>query len=288
MSSHRHEERILENIDWNQLSLERLKQLQAQICKAIDIKSRELKLTKYSAENSKNYEYKASLAKIFPGRLRNSLSEYHNCVFGISLGSKNFVDSKRLEACIKWISENFKACVVLVADSVYRLTIEIRDGLKEDEALPLAVRTAKEFINEHRLLFEKYSVNCWFDLRFTSEIEKRSDFKIYYEELEGLYRKNESFQSIVNSFAQTYLNRGEQVEDEQVSDFRKAITYFLEESALSICLVKEGWPVFVYPGLIKAFAEISEGLHPEVPEPLKQTIWVSLRLKKRHSTSEDG
>ena len=39
---------------------------------------------------------------------------------------------------------------------------------------------------------------------------------------------------------------------------------------------------------IKAFAEISEGVNPELPEPLKQIIWVSLRLKKQHSTSEDG
>ncbi len=31
---------------------------------------------------------------------------------------------------------------------------------------------------------------------------------------------------------------------------------------------------------IKTFEEISEGLHPEVPLPLKQMVWVSLGLKK--------
>jgi len=283
MVSQRDKETILENFDWNQLSLEQLKQLQAQICRAIDIKSRKLKLTTSPRDDSKGYGYKASLAKVFPSRLRNSLSEYQNCVFGISLGSKNFVDSKRLEACIKWISENFKTCIVLVTDSVYRLTIGIRHGLKEAEAWHVAVKTGKEFINEHRILFEQYSGSCRFELRLTSEIEKQSDFKIYYKELEGLYHKNGSFQSIVNSFAQTYLNRSEQLENEQIYDFRKATKYFLEESALSICLVKEGWLVFVYPGSIKTFQEISEGLHSEVPEPLKQMIWVSLRFKKRHS-----
>jgi len=70
---------------------------------------------------------------------------------------------------------------VLVGDSIYRLTIEIKHGLKEDEALPLALRTGKEFINDLRLLFEQYSGSCWFEFRLTSEIEKRSDLKIYYE-----------------------------------------------------------------------------------------------------------
>ncbi len=166
-------ENILENFEWNQLSLERLQQLESQISKAINIKRRDLNLTKATAENSQNYGYKATLAKVFTDRLRNSLFEYKNCVFIISLGSNNFLESKRLEASIKWISENFKACVVLVGDSIYKLTIEIKHGLKEDEALPLALRTGKEFINNRRLLFEQYSGSCWFEFRLTSEIEKR-------------------------------------------------------------------------------------------------------------------
>lgn len=292
MSSKMDAEKIIENFDWNQLSLENLQRLQSQISKAINLKKRDFKFPKAPANNSKKYEYKATLAKVFPEGRRNSLSEEIKCVFAISLGSKNSVYSERLEACIKWISENFKACVVLVGDTVYRLTIEIRSKVKEDEALLKALNTGKEFINEHRLLFEQYSGSCQFELILASEIEKRSDFKIYYEELQGLYRKNESFQSMVNSFAQTYLNRGEQVAaDEQVEDLRQkhlGTTYLLEESALFTCLVKEGWPVFVYPGSIKSLEEIAEGLHPEVPEPLKQIIWVSLRLKKRHSTSGHG
>ncbi|MGD1701729.1 hypothetical protein [Dapis sp. BLCC M229] len=121
-----------------------------------------------------------------------------------------------------------------------------------------------------------------------SEIEKQSHFNIYYEELQSLYQKKQSFQSMVNSFAQTYLNRGEQVEAEQVEELKQkhlATTYLLEESALFTCLAEEGWQVFVYPGSIKTFEEISEGLHPEVPLPLKKMIWVSLRLNKRNAKS---
>ena len=276
MSSHIDKEKIIENFDWSQLSLEQLKLLKWKISKAIDVKT--------------VHCYKASLGKVFPHRLRTSLSEYQKCVLGISLGNKNFVEKERLEASIKWISENFKVCIVLVTDSIYRLTIEIREELKDDEARLKALHTGEEFIRDRRLLFEQYSESCCFEFRFASEIEKQWDFKSYYEELQNLYRKNESFQGLVNSFARAYLNRIEQVEKEQFDELRQkqlARAYILEESALSACLAQEGWSVFVYPGSIKTFEEISEGLHPEVPLPLQQMIWVSLRLKQKTTSGND-
>ncbi len=270
-----------------------LKLLQSKISKVINIKIQE-KLTKGTANFSKDYEYKASfaykvsLAKIFPHSMHSSLSEYDKCVFPISLGSKNFY-SKRIEACIKWISDNFNNCLVLVGDSVHRLTIQVREEVKDDEAWLKAIRTGEKFVNENYLLFQEYSEGCQFQFKMLSEIAKRSDFNIYYEELQGLYRKNESFQSMVNSFAQTYLNRVKQVEVEQVQELKQkhlATTYLLEESALFTCLAKEGWITFLYPGSIKTFEEISEGLHPEVPQALRQIIWVSLRLKRLNTIAE--
>ncbi len=291
MSINKDQEKIIENFDWSQLPLERLKLLQSQISQAINLKMQDLQLTENTANLNENYGYKVSVAKVFPHSLNNcrtSLSDYQKCVFMTSLGGKNFVDSKRLEACIKWISKNFKGCVVLVSDSIYRLTMEVRQGIKGNEAWLEAIRAGEEFVNENGLLFEQYSESCQFEFRMASEIGKRSDFNIYYEELQNLYQKNESFQTMVNSFAQKYLNRGEEVVTEQLGELRQkylATTYLLEESALFTCLAKEGWLAFVYPGSIKTFEEISEGLHPEVPEALKQMIWVSLRLKKRNAKS---
>ncbi len=279
MNSYRDEKTIIENFDWNQLSLEQLKLIQSKICKAIDIKKQDLNLTQIQG-------YKASLAKVFPTHLRSSLSEYQKCVFITSLGSKHFLNLKRLEACIKWISKNFQACIVLVGDSIYRLTIQLTQELKEDEALLEAMNTGEKFINENSYLFDQYSQNCKFEFKKTSQIEKQSEFEMYYQSLQYLYQKDQSFQNMVNSFAQTYLNRDEQVEaknnqedyDQEKMDL--GTTYLLEESALFTCLAKQGWSVLVYPGSIKTFEEISEGLHPEVPLPLKQMVWVSLRLKK--------
>lgn len=273
---------IIEDLNCDRVSLEELKHIKAEIGKATEVKKCE-SLTESIAPRKRN-SYRATLAKVFPRNLNGSLSEYNKCVFGISLGSKNFVDERKVEACIKWISENFQQCLVLVCDSIYRLTIEVRQGLKEDEAWLEAIRSAENFVNEKYVMFDKYSESCRFEFAMASEVEKEPDFDIYYEKLKYLYKDNEAFQSMVNSFAKTYLSRVEREKTEQMDELKQqqlAITYLIEESAFTACIVKKGWPVVVYPGSIKTFEEISEGLHPEVPEPLKQMIWVSLRLKKR-------
>ena len=286
MSSSKEEETIFLNFDVSQLSLEQLKLIQRKISKAINLKRRDLNSTQSNANRIKVHGYKATLAKVSLNRLRSSLSEYQNCVFIISLGSRNFVESKRLEACIKWISQQFKTCLVLVGDSVYRLTISMRRGVEDKENRIEALDSGQEFLTENDRLFEKYSESCCFQFKLASDIEKQSNFEAYYQEFQDLYRNSESFQKLVNSFAQTYLNRLVQAEEDPVEELLQrqkhlGMTYLLEELALFTCLAQEGWQVFVYPGSIKTFEEISEGLHPEVPSPLQQMIWVSLRLKKK-------
>ncbi|MEC4815259.1 MAG: tRNA-dependent cyclodipeptide synthase [Scytonema sp. PMC 1069.18] len=291
MSNHKSEEAIIDNVDRNLLSLEDLKLLQSTINKVINFKKHDLKLAPSSDHLTENttqgHEYKANLAKVFPHHLRNSLSEYKKCVFIISLESKNFVDRQRLRASIKWISTQFQACIVLVCDSIYRLTLEVRDQSKDDESRLKAFHIGQEFLNQNTSLFEQYSEGCNFQFKLASEIEKKTSFEAYHQEFQRLYQTSESFSNLVISFAEIYIGRVEQIEEEKVevrSLHKKkqlAIAYLLEESALITCLGEEGWPVFVYPGSIKTFEEIAEGLHPEVPVSLKQMIWISLRLKKK-------
>ena len=291
MSSHRDEETIVEHFDWNQLSLERLKQLQSKISKAIDLKRRDLKVPQSASNPTQRQGYKASLAKVFPPHLRHALSDYQNCVFIISLGSQNFVEPQRLDASIRWISEHFKACVILVGDSIYRLTISVRNGLTPDENRLEALQTGQAFIQQNYSLFQRYSERCRFQFRLASEIEEDVDFEAYYQQFQVLYCRNDALQTMVNAFAQTYLKRSEQTESGQVElrlqqQTHLAITYLLEELALFTCLAKAGWPVFVYPGSIKTFEEIAAGKHPDVPLPLKQAIWISLRLKRKAIAAE--
>ncbi len=242
----------------------------------------------YNEDKIKANIYKASLAKVFPEKMRNHLFDYEKCVFGVSLRSKNFMDNRRLQASIKWISKNFKTCLVLVTDSIYRLTIQVKTQFNENESRFKALNTGLEFINEKYPLFQQYEESCCFKFQLTSEIEKQWDFEVYYQEFQSLYQNHEAFCQIVDSFAEDYLHRiqPENADTEEVEGFFQqnkdlAITYLLEESALFTCLAKAGWLVLIYPGSIKTFEEIAQGLHTNVPFPVQNMIWGSLRLRNK-------
>lgn len=278
---------IVEDFDWSQLSFEELKLVNSKISAVIKQKKSELRPPQSVPQIVQQLhakQYKAEVSQVRPRHRRSSLSEYQKCLFGISLsGNQNF-DGGRLEACIKWISNNFKHCLVLVADSVHRHTIEISSGLKGNSARVEAFRVGREFVERQRALFEYYSANCLFEFMMASEVEKQPDFELYIEQLQRLYREDRPFETTVRSFAQAYLHRGNKVQEKQADEFSHlehlAASYLLEECAILACLARDGWLVNPYPGSIKAFEDITEGKHPEVPEPLQQVIFVSLRLKK--------
>ena len=280
---------IIENIDWNQLSLDQLKQIQSAVCKAIYQKQSSSKLASQTASHTDNY--KVSVAKVFPRHLRYSLADYQSCIFLISLGSKNIIHSNRLKACIEWISKNFQTCTVMVGDSLYRLTLEIRHKSTGDTALQEALQAGQEFIDRNRSYFAQWEQHCTFQFQGTSEMEIKYKSQViqYYQQLQTLYQTNESFRSMVDRFAQGYLNRGKEITpdsetEEHPHESFLAKTYCLEESALFTCLVEDENLPFIYPGSIKTFEEISEGLHPEVPEPLQRMTWISLRLNKKRES----
>ncbi|NET72404.1 MAG: tRNA-dependent cyclodipeptide synthase [Sphaerospermopsis sp. SIO1G2] len=273
-----------EDFDWNQLSLEQLNLVQSQVSKAISLKKRELKLYRSSQSITQEYSYKASISKFLPHHLRNSLPEYQSCVFIVSLGSKNFCD-ERLKASIKWISERFTTCIVLVGDSIYRLTLEVMGNNQNEEFYAQAISSGQEFIRENNLLFQEYAQNCNFTFQLTSEVEKQPNFPVYYSQFQQLCQSNQSFATLVNSFADTYLSRIQELNSDNTISLEQqrhlAKTYLLEESALFTCIAEQGLSVFVYPGSIKTFEEIAAGLYSDVPLFLQKIIWVSLRLKKK-------
>lgn len=281
----------LENIDWDQLPLEQLKKVQSQVSRAIDLKRNPQKTSNPQPESG----YTAKISKIFPKTCDNHLTAYEKCIFIISLNGKNFT-RKRLEASIRWISENFRSCIVFVADSIYRLTLKVRrqEPTVDHDFLLEARYVGQAFIKNNEELFKKYSRSCNFTFQLASETSKNTKFEAYYQKFRRLHQEDEPFAELVCSFAEDFLRRDQQVKalklseaSELLIDYRRelAIAYLLEESALFTCLAETGSSVFVYPGSIKTFEEIAEGLHPEVPSFLQQIIWVSLRLKKKNNLS---
>ena len=226
--------------------------------------------------------YKAQLQSVSPKSLGEKvLAENDACVLGISLGNRS-MERAKLEACIEWVSNNFKECALNITDTLYRYTLQITQGVPSDKCRDEAILAGEKFQTEYGPLIDKYSKNCRFQWLRVSEIEKRSNYKMYLEEFQKLYKENGAYQRIVDEFSNMYLCRVSD-RDCTLTDQQKeycSINYLLEETAMFTCLCEENWNVLVYPGSIKSFIDIAEGRFTEVPEALRKIVFISLRLNR--------
>jgi tRNA-dependent cyclodipeptide synthase len=271
---------------WQRMELAELRQEQQQLAEVLKGKALEAAPPRgWDPLLFGRRKYRATVAQVAPARLSDTLTaEHRSCLLGISLGSKNS-EGARFEACLRWVSENFDHCSLLVADSIYRYTVQVADSrIDAETARRQALDKGLEFIQTHGRLVEDYPGNCRFEFLPLSEVEKSPGFPLYHAELLDLYEKDDSFRDLVGAFADIYLGRGEKAEHEDDIAWERAlgtaVAYLLEESALMCCLVDQGLQVVVYPGAIKTFQSIAEGGYPMVPRPLARMVFVAMRLNK--------
>lgn len=225
--------------------------------------------------------YRVFVSHIAPESARQKLKDQEHCFLGVSLENKDFSTAK-LFSIVDWISKHFKKCTVLVGDSLHRITLQIDQGLSENQALNNALILGREYVNRESNVFECYSDACSFNFIFCSEIQETEDYVRYYEQLSSLFRSDEQFANSIKSFARTYILRRFAENSESFERYvEMSCAYLLEELAIFACLAQYDLSIMVYPGSLAIFEEISEGQHPKVPDCLKKIIHVSLRFKKR-------
>ena len=227
-------------------------------------------------------KYRALVSAVAPKTARQELENYNQCFLGVSLENTDFATDK-LIATTDWIARYFQKYTVFVADSVYRINLQINQGLKEDEALNKALLIARKYIDNQSAVFERHAKTCPFEIVFASEVQKSKDYINYLEQLQILFRKNDKFANSVKSCAKYFALRHLEQNDENFDYYvEMSCTYLLEEVALTACIVQDDLSIMIYPGtLAPIFGEITEGYHPDVPDCLQKMICVSLRLKKR-------
>jgi tRNA-dependent cyclodipeptide synthase len=223
--------------------------------------------------------YRADINAVIPQSKRNSFAQGGRCILGISLENKNFVTAK-LVGMVDWISRHFESCTILIADSIHHYSLEIK-GVDENYSYDKALRLGREAIDTNNPIFQRYSERCSINILLCSEVQTWKNYFIHYEEVVKLFDNSESFSQCLHNFADTFVERRY---ESDVEYFRKSIqkscTYLLEELAILACLSEQGNNVFVYPGDLRALSEISEGLHPDAPQALKDLTCVELKTKR--------
>lgn len=242
----------------------------------------------FSRDNHKSLEllpksrYRAKTDSVTPLWARNSFEQFENCFLGVSLENNNFTPEK-LQAIVTWISRRFSHCVVLVGDSIHRITLEATQELKTHIALEKALNMGESFILEQEHIFKVFEGQTKFTFETCSQIQASEDYLYFYQLLNTFFQSNAKFRMSVERFSRNYHTKQSNNLNTSLLEYRihRSCEYFLEEFAIFSCLQKRGFSVMVYPGSFSTLIEIVNGEHPDIFAEIQQLVIVSLHFKKR-------
>ena len=228
--------------------------------------------------------YKTRVAYVVPESSRHIFKEEHKaCFIGISLESDSFTPLK-FEEMLRYVSRYFQHCVLLVADSVHRIALEIKHGYTPEEALSKALQAGQEYIALTEEIVEKYNQNHVFSYDTFHNVQKGKNYHLQYENLIKYYQSSPEFQDSIWNSSHAYNKKREDWDrteaSERESRIQKSCQYFLEEFAVFACLGEQGNSLLIYPGSFESLAEIIQGKHPNVCAELQNMTFVSTRFKR--------
>lgn len=203
------------------------------------------------------------------------------CIMPISVGQQ-IHEGKKFLATIKLINASFKACTILIDDSVQRHTMKI-DNVKNDDCLyQMAIKEGDNWLQRNESAYQNltipYNIMRWDDWLV------HPSYKNSYEKVKNYYYSHQDYRKEIQANIETFLTRYfERVADPSQIDYQRAFSlcldYLLEECAVMCLWVENKYEFEVYPsGRNQAMAATYDHLiKPSYPHFLKS---VALRFKK--------
>lgn len=224
--------------------------------------------------------YSVEIKQFFPKISTDLADDYSSCVLAINLESSKFTPEK-IEAFCKWIETKFKSCLILIADSLYGLSIQMLDQkLDEQKANLLALSKAEKLI---QAISDKFEIKKQsdFEILLCSEVQKYPDYEEYRQNIE-LYSKQEPrFKSSIQNFAKGFLS-SKQI---PLSDkfIQMTCEYVIEDLAIFACISQRGYKALIYPGYLPLFIEIVNGEYLQLISQLQNLVYYEMTI----NSSED-
>lgn len=198
----------------------------------------------------------------------------------ISVG-QSVHESEKFSAVIKLVNASFKACTILVDDSVQRHTLAINSQLEPQDLYDDALELGQQWLLRNQKRYSQltipYQILRWDDWL------RHPDFENHLGRVRRFYCSNqqykESIHKNVDDFLTRYLGRNESPALDMQRSVRLCVDYLLEECAV-MCLWTHGKYNFeLYPhGRNQAMVATYDMLiKPQSPEYLRS---VAIRFKK--------
>lgn len=214
--------------------------------------------------------YRSKAALVVPGGAKKSLHKYSESILGFNLESSKF-DNPRLESIVAWINKRFSSCIVLLGDSIHRITLRIVHGISEAEARAMAKSIADQTVARAWPVLMNEGNSRKFGIVRCSEIDCLPECASYYAQMCDMFEGEGKFRSSVLNFAREFLARGERAGNGLAeANIRLSCNYLLEELAILEFIARRGKYVLVYPGSLTTVIEMSNGEYPNGPEGLQK------------------
>jgi tRNA-dependent cyclodipeptide synthase len=212
------------------------------------------------------------------------LAIYNKCYLGVSINNPFFRD-QYLGLLMKWMANHFDKSLIIIGDYLNRINEMIIHGKSETDAIEDSIRKGDDIEDKIKIAIsllpqDKFTVYRWIDL-----IRKYPDANDEKMKLISMAKKNPEFaeqiQISASDFIDRLLNRGQRLSFSKTEAIEKSKMYLFEEMALFSILIQKGYKVQIYPGTqLRVLKLLANGAFPSLGSPLKNGIYVDLKIKK--------
>lgn len=209
----------------------------------------------------------------------------------ISFSNPRFY-GRKLEKVVEFAYNNSNKVLILTTGYLYRHSYVTINPLCPDHSLKLAKLFERRYVQSEidRIL---PSYPCDLEVKYWEELSQSSAYQNELLVMHQLYDRLPKFKAQVDHFTEAYILNSPIIRKQLVSQAikdailqvnrRKGVLFILEEIAMIAHLTKNGYPVWIYAGLVfPIFEQLISGEFDTDYDGFKHSIQIALELT-RHS-----
>lgn len=229
--------------------------------------------------------YRVVKYKSFPAMSVKQLAIHRKCYLGVSINNP-FFKGDHLGLFLKWISNHFDECIIVLGDHLHRINETIQYGLTRENAIQAALKKGDELLSILQAAVDNQNNNVFKVYRWKDYLD--NNLKIYTDkqEIYTYFNSNEQFRNEIVQTSTDFINRliknNENLYYSKEESIKLSHEYLIEEIAVFNNLIEQGYKVQVYPGSeLNILKKFTTGEFDDLNLTLKKGVYFYLDIKKR-------
>ncbi len=201
--------------------------------------------------------------------------EFDTVRLEISVGQP-YHEGGKLKAATDWAKENFKNKVLILGDAPQRYNMMFTQGISEDEAYKLSLKTGDEWLERNKEFLNDIKITRW------DEWKAHADYKETYKQVIKIYNTNKQFYTALqNAISEIWIRRYIDKYDKKAF-FAMSEEYLLEETSVFAVAYYTIGGISAYPGdFLELWEMFIEAEGEETPKGLKNAHCTRLCFQRK-------